>query len=186
MKGINGVLQRMLRQHEPFPAVVMDRYWNVLLTNDATQRFLNCFIDASLRQGQRNLLHLMFDPARMRPFIVNWPQAARSLIARVHREALGHIIDLNTKRLLDELSKYPGVAPEWRTPTHADTLPVIPLAFTKGETTLNYFSMITTVGTPQTVTAEELRLECMFPADDKTETEHARFLEAHAARGPAH
>ena len=66
MKSINSALQRMLRQHEPFPAVVMDRYWNVLLTNDATQRFLNCFIDASVRQGQRHLLHLMFDPARMR------------------------------------------------------------------------------------------------------------------------
>jgi hypothetical protein len=52
--------------------------------------------------------------------------------------------------------------------------------------TLNYFSLITTVGTPQTVTAEELRLECMFPADDKTEAAHARFLKAHAARGPAH
>jgi transcriptional regulator with XRE-family HTH domain len=177
MKSINGALQRMLRQHEPFPAVVMDRYWNVLLANDATQRFLNCFIDASARQGQRNLLHLMFDPARMRPFIANWPQAARSLIARVHREALGHIIDLNTKRLLDELSKYPGVAPEWRTPTPADTVPVIPLAFTKGEVTLNYFSMITTVGTPQTVAAEELRIECMYPADDATEQAHARFVE---------
>jgi transcriptional regulator with XRE-family HTH domain len=178
MKSINGALQRMLRQHEPFPAVVMDRYWNVLLTNDATQRFLNCFIDASVRQGQRNLLHLMFDPARMRPFIANWPQAARSLIARVHGEALGHIIDLNTKRLLDELSKYPGVAPEWRTPTHADTLPVIPLAFTKGEVTLNYFSMITTVGTPQTVAAEELRIECMYPADEATEQAHARLVQS--------
>jgi hypothetical protein len=47
---------------------------------------------------------------------------------------------------------------------------------------LKYFSMITTVGTPQTVTAEELRLECMFPADDLTETGHSRFIAAHSAR----
>ena len=109
MKSINSALRRMLRQHEPYPAIVMDRYWNVLITNDATPKFFNCFIDMSARQGRRNLLHLMFDPAGMRPFIANWPEAARSLIARVHREALGHIIDVNTKRLLDELSKYPGL-----------------------------------------------------------------------------
>jgi transcriptional regulator with XRE-family HTH domain len=184
MKSINGALQRMLRQHEPFPAIVMDRYWNVLLTNNALPRFFNHFIDMSARPGRRNLLHLMFDPSGMRPFIANWPQAARSLIARVHREALGHVIDLNTKRLLDELSKYPGVEPEWRTPTPADTIPVVPLAFTKGEMTLNYFSMITTVGTPQTIAAEELRIECMYPADDATEELHARFVgDSSTARG---
>jgi transcriptional regulator with XRE-family HTH domain len=177
MKSINSALQRMLRQHEPYPAIVMDRYWNVLLTNDATPKFFNCFIDMSARQGGRNLLHLMFDPAGMRPFLANWPEAARSLLARVHREALGHIVDMNTKRLLDELSKYPGVAPEWRTPTPADTVPVIPLSFTKGEVTLNYFSMITTVGAPQTIAAEELRIECMYPADDATEQAHARFVQ---------
>ena len=65
-------------------------------------------------------------------------------------------------------------------------MPMIPLSLTKDGVTLNYFSMITTVGTPQTVTAEELRLECMFPADDKTESAHGRFVEAHSARGPAH
>ena len=176
-KSINGALQRMLRQHEPFPALVMDRYWNVLLTNDAAPRFFNRFIDMSARAGRRNLLHLMFDPLGMRPFIANWPEAARSLIARVHREALGHIIDVNTRRLLDELSKYPGVAPEWRTPTPADTMPVIPLAFSKDGVRLNYFSLITTVGTPQTIAAEELRIECMYPADDLTEEAHVRFVE---------
>ncbi len=183
MKSINSALRRMLRQHEPFPAIVMDRYWNVLLTNDASPKFFNCFIDMSAQPSQRNLLHLMFDPFAMRPFIANWPQAARSLIARVHREALGHIIDLNTKRLLDELSKYPGVEPEWRTPTPEDTVPVIPLSFTKDGVTLNYFSMITTVGTPQTIAAEELRIECMYPADDVTEEAHARLVRHGSATG---
>jgi hypothetical protein len=59
-------------------------------------------------------------------------------------------------------------------------MPMIPLSFVKDGVTLNYFSMITTVGTPQTVTAEELRLECMFPADDSTESEHNRFIQANS------
>jgi transcriptional regulator with XRE-family HTH domain len=180
MTSINRALQRMLRQHEPFPAIVMDRYWNVLMTNEAAPLLFNCFIDMSARPAPRNLLHLMFDPEGMRPFIANWPQTARGLLARVYREAVGHVVDIRTKALLEELSQYPGVKPEWRAPSASDAMPMIPLSFVKDGVTLDYFSLITTVGTPQTVTAEELRLECMFPANEGTEAEHGRFLRAHA------
>ena len=176
MASIHKALQRMLRQHDPFPAIVMDRYWNVVLTNDAAPRFFNAFIDLDARPRPRNLLHLMFDPVGMRPFIANWPEVGKGLLARVHREALGRVIDAGTRALLEQLSRYPGVAAEWRTPAQGASMPMIPLAFTKGGVTLSYFSMITTVGTPQTVAAEELRLECLFPADEATEEAHARFL----------
>lgn len=85
MKGVTDALRRMLVQHEPFPAVVMDRYWNVVMTNDATQRFFNSFIDMAAREKPRNLLHLIFDPAGLRPFIANWEETAKSLMARVFR-----------------------------------------------------------------------------------------------------
>ena len=180
MKAILGALRRMLRQHEPFPAVVMDRYWNVLLTNEAAPRFFGCFVDLSARPAPRNLLHLMFDPAGLRPFIANWPEAGRGLLARVSRESLGHVIDVRTKRLLDELAQYPGIKPEWRAPTPRDDAPMIPLTFAKDDVELSYFSLISTVGTPQTIVAEELRLECLFPADDATEAAHARFIRRYA------
>jgi transcriptional regulator with XRE-family HTH domain len=183
MTSITKALKRMLHQHEPFPAIVMDRHWNVLMTNDASPRFFDCFIDMSARPEPRNLLHLMFDPEGMRPFIANWKTMARSLLARVHREALGRVIDAGTRHLLDELAKYPDVAPEWRNPSTDDVHPMIPLSFRKGGVTLNYFSMITTVGTPQTVTAEEMRLESMFPADEWTEETHARFVRDNADSG---
>jgi hypothetical protein len=54
----------------------MDRYRNVLLTNDAAPRFFNCFIDMSRRKGPRNMLHLIFDPDGMRPFVENWADVA--------------------------------------------------------------------------------------------------------------
>jgi transcriptional regulator with XRE-family HTH domain len=181
MDSISKALQRMLRQHEPFPAIVMDRYWNVLMTNDAAPGLFNCFIDLSARPTPRNLLHLMFDPAGMRPFVANWPDTARGLLGRVYREALGRVIDERTKALLAELSRYPGVKPEWRAPSTGATAPMIPLAFVKAGVRLNYFSMITTVGTPQSITAEELRLECMFPADDATEAAHIEFVRANSA-----
>ena len=61
--------------------------------------------------------------------------------------------------------------------------PVLPIGFIKDGRRLNYFSMVTTVGTPQTVPAQELRIECMFPADEETEALHVALMEASA--GPA-
>jgi transcriptional regulator with XRE-family HTH domain len=177
MATIQKALQRMLRQHEPFPAIVMDRYWNVLFANDAAPRFFGCFIDMAARQGKRNLPHLIFDPAGMRPFIANWPETARGLLARISREAVGKVIDAKTKDLLDELSRYPGVDPNWGALMPEGNLPMIPLCFIKDGMRLNYFSMITMVGTPQTIAAEELRIECLFPADQQTEDAHVRFVD---------
>jgi len=65
LRGITEALNRMLRQHEPYPAIVMDRYWNVLQTNTAAPRFFNSCVNLSARPQPRNLLHLMFDPAGM-------------------------------------------------------------------------------------------------------------------------
>jgi transcriptional regulator with XRE-family HTH domain len=185
MERIDAALRQMLRQHEPFPALVLDRHWNVLRTNDATPRFFGCFIDIAARPRPRNLLHLMFDPAGMRPFVANWGETAKALLARVNREALGGVVDTETRRLLDALSRYPGVEAAWRAPVQASALPMIPLAFTKDGLTLRYFSLITTVGTPQAIAAQELRLECMFPADRETEATHADFMLAHGAGLPA-
>jgi len=182
MQSVTRALARMLKQHEPFPAVVMDRYWDVLLPNESAPRFFNCFIDLSARSSPRNMLHLMFDPDGMRPFIANWEEVARSLIQRVHRESVGRVIDEKTRELLAGLFAYPDVKSDWKSPEMlnagpaARTMPVIPISFVKDGATLNYFSMITTVGTPQTVAAQELRIESMFPADDATEALHVRML----------
>jgi transcriptional regulator with XRE-family HTH domain len=180
MNSICKALQRMLRQHEPFPALVMDRHWNVLMANEAAPQLFNCFIDLGKWPKPRNLLRLMFDPTGLRRFVANWPETARGLLGRIYREALGRVIDDSTKALLAELSQYPGVKPEWRAPSPSEPMPMIPITFAKDGARLNYFSLITTVGTPQTVTAEELRLETMFPADDTTEAKHSQFVSANS------
>ncbi|VXC70034.1 Helix-turn-helix domain-containing protein [Burkholderia sp. 8Y] len=179
MSVVMRAAKRMLQQHEPFPAIVMDRYWNVVLTNRATPHFFNSFIDMAARTGPRNILHLMFDPNGMRPHLADWETVARSLIQRVHRETVGHVVDLRTQQLLDALLAYPEVRPEWRSEAmtgSSSTLPIVPMGFVKDGAVLHYFSMITTVGTPSTVAAQELRIECMFPADRETEARHIALL----------
>ena len=183
MHSVIRALERVVRQHEPFPAIVMDRQWNVLMTNDAAPRFFNHFIDMASRKEPRNMLHLIFDPQGMRPFVADWDNVSRSLLQRVYRESVGHVIDDNTRRLLDELLAYPDVPRDWRahhTPSATPTMPVIPLGFVSEGVVLRYFSLVTSVGTPQTIAAQELRLECMFPADDATEARHQELLAAHS------
>lgn len=179
---VSNALGRMLRQNEPFPAVVMDRHWNVVLANEAAPRFFGCFTDLSKRPPPRNLLHLLFDPTGLRPFVRDWPETARMLLARVRREAVGHVVDQGTRQLLDDLGRYPNVGTHSQVPQPGAASPLIPLTFVKDGITLSYFSLVTTVGTPQAVAAEELRLECMIPADDATEHGHADFVSRDAAR----
>ena len=122
-----------------------------------------------------NVVRLMFGP--LRPHVANWEQTGEALVQRVHREALGGVPDLVTRRLLDDVLALPGIPAAWRTPDFATTpLPLLPVVFAKDGRELSYFSMVTTVGTPQTVAAPELRIECMFPADESTETRHVALM----------
>lgn len=182
MQSVNKALDRILQHHNPYPAVVMDRYWNVLTANESAPQFFNHFIDMDRRNGPRNILHLIFDPQGMRPFIVGWERVARSLLQRVARECVGRVMDETTRELLAALLVYPDVEPAWQTPVAGldtgDILPVIPLGFARDGVILNYFSMVSTVGTPQTIAAQELRVECMFPADEATERHHHALMAA--------
>ena len=177
MASILAAVDRMLQAADPYPAVLMDRGWNVLKANRAAPRLFGHFVDLSARTGPRNILHLMFDPAGMRPFIRDWPRTARSLLDRVAREATGRVLDQNSRTLLDGLAAYGPMPPARVVPAPGPDLPMVPLGFEKDGLVLQYFSMISTVGTPTAVAAEELRVEWMFPADPATEREHLALMQ---------
>ncbi|HWM04099.1 MAG TPA: helix-turn-helix transcriptional regulator [Actinophytocola sp.] len=166
MAAVATAVDRMLRQHEPYPAVVLSRHWDVLRTNDAAAAL---FAWLGPFAGPANVVRLMFDPRGLRPHVANWPDVAHALIQRVHREAVGGVRDPRTQALLEEALAAPGVPARWHGPDlTADLLPVIPVEFGRGGRTLRYFSMVTTVGTPQDIAAQEIRLESFFPTDDAT------------------
>jgi hypothetical protein len=82
---------------------------------------------------------------------------------------VGGIPDPETVRLLDEVLALGGIPEAWRTPDFAaGTLPLLPVEFERDGLELSYFSMVTTVGTPQDVTLQEIRVESFFPADERT------------------
>ncbi|MGE0548289.1 MAG: helix-turn-helix domain-containing protein [Kofleriaceae bacterium] len=180
---VKRALDAILAQHLPFPAVVLDRRWNIVGANDGADRFFAMLLAGGTADqlGPPNVLRLVFHPAGLRPWITNWEAVAEELIHRVHREAVGQAPDDDVHRLVAEVLAYPGVPATWRRPEHAaPLLPVIPVCFERDGRRFSYFSTVTTLGTPIDVTAQELRIECFYPTDDDT-----RRAAHHLASGSA-
>ena len=89
---------------------------------------------------------------------------------------MGRVVDEKTKELLATLQAYPDVKTEWEKPQSLSVLPFIPISFVKKGKTLNFFSMITTIGAPLSITAQELRMECMSPADEESEKHYLKMM----------
>lgn len=170
MQVVTRALQRLLRQHEPFPALVLNHRWDVLHVSEAAPRFFGRFTDLARRARPRNLLGLLLDPQGLRPAIDAWPDVAAALLGRLKREATGGVMDPSVVPLARELEALAGAGEEVDPPQAR--LPVVPVGFKDGSAVRRYFSLVSTVGTPRTVAAQELRVECMVPADDDTERWH--------------
>ena len=175
-------LDFILRQQEPYPALVLDRHWNVLRVNDGSARFQARFLDASAvaALGPPNAMRLTFHPQALRPHIVNWEATAASMIQWLHRDVVSGFGGAVARALLEELLAYPDVPRQWRTlDVEASTAPFLPIEFRKDGLTLRYFTTLTSLGTPHDITLKELRIESFFPADAATE-EATRSLAQHS------
>ncbi len=184
-------LEFMLRQQEPYPALVLDRYWNVLMANEAIKRVQEYFLDltAIAELGPQNAMRLLLHPRAFRPYIVNWEAMAAALIQWLHREVVNGAGDEPMRRLLDELLSYPGVPRHWRSADlDAATAPFLAIEFRKNDLMLRFFTTLTSFGTPHDVTLQELRIESFFPTDEETELSLRRLskeVQQPSARIPA-
>jgi transcriptional regulator with XRE-family HTH domain len=168
MEPVRQAIERFLRAHEPYPAVVVDRYHNLLTANDALDLLLDG-VAPELLEPPANGMRIALHPDGMAPRTLNLPEWSAHLLHRVRREAqlTG---DPELARLYDELTSYPNIhiAPE-----HADVQPadiVLPLRLldTDGITELAFFSTLSTFGTAADVTLAELAIEAFYPADART------------------
>lgn len=173
---VRMALAAILRQQEPFPAVVLNRHWDIIDANDAAKRFFSFLLAPRERPAVGNVLRLMFDPEGLRPHVQNWTETAAVLLQRAQRETVSGVKDAKIDELLQVVLAYPGV-PERLRPSHHDAplSPVVPIRFRKDGLSFDYFSTVTTLGTPQDITAQETRIECFFPANEET-SERARTM----------
>lgn len=170
MEHIRSVLQFILDRHKPYAAVVLDRYSNCLMGNGESLGLLRAVVDESLITPNANYLRMAFHPLGARRHILNWPEVARHLFGRAQRELTQHSGDPEAAALLAELQGYLEPAIDGSCPVPfsvADLL--LPIHIRKGDLELRLFSTIMTLGTPQDVTLQELRVETLFPADEASE-----------------
>lgn len=166
-----NALRFMLERHEPYPAFVVDRMWNLLLANNASQALLRaCGITNDTHsKSTTNMMRLTLHPDGLKSRIENWQEVAEALLSRARQEATAAFGDDPLKDLLREVEIYPGVREMLprldRLPRSA---PVIPLILNVDGRRLSWFTIIATFGTPQDVTLQEIRLETLAPADEAT------------------
>ncbi len=174
MAPVKKALDLILAHHEPYPAVVVDAHWKMLQPNAALLRLFRLIGDinqiwANIAPHEPpNVFKLTFHPKGLRPFIRNFDEIAPVMINRTFREAHEHpqLLDL-----LDEVLNYPGTPSRWKTPDLSTHLPpVINMELSAAGHTISLFSTITTFGTAQDITTDELRVESFFPGDAQSET----------------
>jgi transcriptional regulator with XRE-family HTH domain len=177
MEDMREAVRLILRQHEPCPALAMDRHWSLVMANASYARFLRLLLGAGgapppyevLPEPRLNTLVPLFDPARLRPHVRNWEEVARTVLRRVRREAALEG-DERTEEILERLAAFPGVKELAREPDGLGPQAlVIPVELEVSGTRLRFFSTVTTLGAPQDITLAELRIEAMHAADAETE-----------------
>jgi transcriptional regulator with XRE-family HTH domain len=170
MALVMNAVKVMLANAEPYPAIAIDRAWNIRMANRPFE-MMGAMLgeDLWVRVGgsERNLMRLFFHPKGIRPFVTNWSLVGPLLWHRAQREAesLG---GEEMKAVLADLAQHQDAETLWAA-EDAALVPVLPLEMEKDGLRMSLFTVIATFGTAQDVTADELRIESLFPADAATE-----------------
>jgi transcriptional regulator with XRE-family HTH domain len=183
MEHVRRALEFILKQQEPYPAIVFDGEWNITARNDAANRIFSLFRITSPtgRKEGRNAIRTIFHPEAMRQYVANWEEYAGSLMQALHREAADGF-NVKAVRLRDELLTYPGVPSRWKVPDPFCVVPpLLTMRLRRDDLSLVFFKTLTMLAVPRDITLQQLRIECFYPADTVTE-ETARRLAAQQAQ----
>lgn len=187
LQMVQQAIALILSKQEPYPAVVLDRFWNLVDANQAYRRMLDTLLDgrapASLEGeggqggGSRrvNLMLSVFDPQGLWPVIENARQVGRYLLRRVWQELQVQAHDQAARAIFHRIAAWhpdmvgPGgvLLPE-DDGAEGPPPPVLPVVLHAGAFRASLFSTLTTLGIPQDITLQELRIESFFPADEPT------------------
>ena len=171
---VRQAIERMLKQQEPYPAVVIDRLWNLLQANDAANAFTMFLFEGPPPPpppGKApNLLRWLLDPKALRSKISNWEEVSRYLISTTYAEILADGGEPKALAFIEEIMAFPEVPASFRRVRFEERpSPVVTIDYLVGGKALSVFTTIATLGTPQDVTLQEVRVECFFPADDRSD-----------------
>jgi transcriptional regulator with XRE-family HTH domain len=161
-------LDRLLKAHEPYPALTLDRHWNMVAANAAVAPLLAA-VDPDLMKPPVNVLRVSLHPRGLAPLIVNFREWRGHLLDRVRRQ-LRITRDPRLDALLQELTAYPlgARAADGKPPTAVTEEIAVPLKLRTQRGVLSFLSTVTVFGTAVDITLSELSLEAFYPADPET------------------
>jgi transcriptional regulator with XRE-family HTH domain len=166
MEPVREALDRFLRAHEPYPAVVVDRHWNLVAAN-AAAGVLTRGVAPHLLEPPANALRATLHPEGMAPRVLNLAEWSAHLLHLLRRRA-AITGDEELRRLHAELVAYPGVEAAAPRAPNLDAEIVLPLRLRTDRGDLSFLSTQTTFGTAADITLEELSIEAFYPADAAT------------------
>jgi len=170
MAAARGAIELVLRGHEPFPALAVDRHWNLVAANKAVDMLLTGIDDRTLLEPPVNVLKVGLHPRGLAPRTANLAEWRSHLLDRLRRQ-IAVTGDPVLADLLRELSRYPageGLAALHAPPPsdHGDVF--VPLQLVTDAGLLSLISTTTMFGTPRDITLSELAVEAFFPANAET------------------
>lgn len=166
MHPVRAALDLILTGHEPFPAVIVDRHWNLVTANAPALSMFTHGVSTSLLEPPINVYRLGLHPDGLAPRVLNMPEYSAHLLVQLQRQ-VALTGDATLTALLDEVRAYPGVTP----PSSAAAVEpaaqlFMPMRFLgPDDTELCFFSTVATFGTALDITLAELSIEAFFPAD---------------------
>jgi hypothetical protein len=166
MAAARQAVELVLKGHEPFPALAIDRHWTLLAANRALAPLLANIGNKALLEPPLNVLRLSLHPEGLAPQIANLMQWRSHLLERLRRQ-IAVSGDGGLSGLLQELSAYPSGEGEMEEETEENGV-FVPLRLRVAGTVLSFLSTTTLFGTPRDITLSELAIEAFFPADAAT------------------
>jgi transcriptional regulator with XRE-family HTH domain len=166
MSEIRNLVDLMLAANEPYCAAAIDRHWNILSANNTY--WATTGGEPAAGAAKPNLLKRMFAPGGFRDLVTNWDDVAYPIVQRLHREAISELSrnETTTKDLLDDLMQTYNLPQQWKViDIGAHQPPLVPVSMLIGDREIELVTTITTLGTAQDVTLQEIRIETFLPAD---------------------
>ncbi|MFK8031079.1 MAG: helix-turn-helix domain-containing protein [Gammaproteobacteria bacterium] len=166
MASVRLALEQILDKHEPYPCVVVDRFWNIVSSNNALRKLISIAGELDVDEKvSRNLALLTLHPKGLRPFIVNFEGTVAPFVQRLRRDMLRYS-DPETEAFFETVRELIDDVEVLDASSEEPLMPTLSLEMQMGQVHIALFSVIATFGTPQDITTDELRIESFFPADE--------------------
>lgn len=163
MKSVSDAIHFILKQQEPYPAMLISSSWKVLRVNDAAKLLFAILFPGSFPVGQ-NLMELIFHPDGFRKYVINWEEVSSYLLGRLRQEAR-----LGKRENFDLFQKIASFLPKDQTEfVPKENLPLISIDVSFEGKVLSFLSVISSFGTPLDVGLQELKIETFFPNNKET------------------